>query len=290
MQGLTSNHSSLRSISVNGVACLGAAGALLVGCAGHSSVERSLDQTAGSISATFSGATTEERNYVLPVDGIIDVDLETFRGDVVIRAGRDTKGEARMLINVVAAHGSDRKDEAATSLAQVSVKAEIRRGGDVPVLVLRTNTEHDESWLHRTDIDIELPELRRVRVKTRSGKVQIYENRGACTVETSDGEIRMFTPWAINEDIKLITRGGDVIVRAFTGTCGTFDVDCVNGKVATRIESGDWRILDRRNDHDTLYARLGSCSNSIFIRNVDASVNISVVKNPMEYGTLFLAP
>ena len=140
------------------------------------------------------------------------------------------------------------------------------------------------------DIDIEVPELRRVKVRTRSGKVHVFENRGACSVETTDGEIHVFTPWAISEDITLVNRGAEIVFRAFNGTCGTFDVDCVNGRVLTRIEAGDWRIIDRRNDQDTLHARLGTCSNRIMMRNVDAPVVISIVKDPMEYGSVFSSP
>jgi hypothetical protein len=126
------------------------------GCSGNSSVERSLDRPHSSISASLDGAVTEEGNYVLPVDGIVDLDLQTFGGDVVIRSGQDTKGEARMMVTVAARHGSDRKEEATASLKDISVKAEIRRGGDVPTLVMRCETSHDEAWLHRTNIDIEV--------------------------------------------------------------------------------------------------------------------------------------
>ena len=260
------------------------------GCAGHSSVERGLDRAGGSISASFDGTVTEERSYALPVDGIVDLDLETFAGDVVVRAGRETKGQALMRVTVGAAHGRDRKEEGEKSLAEVDVRAEIRRGGDVPTLVMRCTTAHDEAWLHRTDVEIDLPELRRVRVRTRGGKVHVFENRGACDVLTADGEIRMFTPWAITEDVTLVTRGQQIVMRAFTGTCGTFDVECVNGDVATRVEAGEWRVLDRRNDHDTLHATLGTCKNAITVRNVDAPVRISIVKDPMEYGSIFSSP
>lgn len=253
-------------------------------------MERGIDRAHGSMSAGLDGAATKDLDYVLPVDGIVDLDIETFAGDVVVRGGRDTGNEIRILVTEVARHGSDRKEEAAASLAQVEVKAEIQRGGDVPVMVLRGTTAHDEHWLHRTNIDIELPELRRVRVKTRGGKVHVYENRGACSVETTDGEIRMFTPWAITEDVTLVGRGADIIMRSFLGTCGRFDIDCVNGHVATRIESGEWKVLDRRNDQDTLHATLGACENRVLIRNVDAAVRVSVVKDPMEYGSLFASP
>jgi hypothetical protein len=64
----------------------------------------------------------------------------------------------------------------------------------------------------------------------------------------------------------------------------------VNGRVAARVESGDWRVLDRRNDHDTLHARLGNCTNRFLLRNVDAAVLVSVVDDPMEYGSLFNHP
>jgi hypothetical protein len=272
--------------------CALSAGCALVlgGCSGSSSVERGIDRAASGISASFDGTVTEERNYVLPVDGIIDIDLETFGGDVVIRSGQETKGEARIDVVVGARHGGDRKDEAQSSLQQVSVKAEIRRGGDVPTLVLRATTDHDEAWLHRTDIDIQLPELRRVRVKTRAGKVHVFENRGACRVETTDGEIHVLTPWAITEDISLVTRGADVVLRAFTGTCGTFDVETVNGRVTSRVEAGDWRVVDRRNGVGTLRASLGTCTNRIVVRDVDADVKISIVKDPMEHGSFFVSP
>jgi len=269
---------------------IAALSALSAGCAGHSSVERGIDRAHASMAASFDGAQTRDLNYALDVDGIVDVDLESFAGDVVIRGGRETKGKALISATVMARHGSDRKDEAIASLDDIAVKAEIRRGGDVPVIAVRCTTSHDEPWLHRANVDIELPELRRVRIKTRDGKAFVYENRGACRVETVDGDIRMFTPWAISEDVTLVTRGGEIIFRAFTGTCGTFDVECVNGDVLTRIEAGDWRILDRRNDHDTLRATLGTCGNKVTIRNVDAKVRISIVKDPMEYGSIFASP
>lgn len=269
---------------------LGLLAALGAGCSGGSSVERGLDRTHRSIAASFDGSVLEERLYELDVDGIIDVDLESFAGDVVIRGGRETKGKALLTATVLAGHGRERQAEAEASLDQVAVKAEIRRGGDVPTLAVRCTTEHDEPWLLRANLDIELPELRRVRVKTRGGKVHVYENRGACHVHTADGDIRMFTPWAISEDVTLVTRGGEVVFRAFTGTCGTFDVECVNGDVKARVEAGDWRLLDRRNDHDTLHATLGTCRNRITIRNVDAKVRISIVKDPMEYGSIFASP
>jgi hypothetical protein len=264
--------------------------AAVAGCAGHSSVERGVSHMSDSVSASLDGTVTDFREYALPADGILDVDVETFAGDVVIRGGADTGGEVRMRVALSARHGHDRKQEADRSIDDISVKAEVRRGGDVPTLVMRCATGHDEAWLHETDLEIDLPELRRVRVRTRDGMVHVYENRGGCSVETVDGEIRMFTPWAISEDVSLVTRGAQVVVRAFTGTCGTFDVECVNGDVKARVEAGDWRILDRRNDHDTLHATLGTCQNRIMIRNVDAPVRISIVKDPMDYGSIFSSP
>ncbi|MFM9181032.1 MAG: hypothetical protein ACKOV8_07300, partial [Phycisphaerales bacterium] len=175
-------------------------------------------------------------------------------------------------------------------LKQVEVRAEVQRGGDVPRLVVRGTSTSPESFLHRTHIDLELPEVRRVRVRTRDGKVQVYENRGGADVVTTDGEVRVFTPWAITEDVSIVNRGADIVFRAFHGTCGRFDVDCVNGKVAARVTGGDWRIMDSRNDQDTLHATLGTCTNRMVMRNVDAAVIISIVDNPMEYGSLFSSP
>ncbi|MFM8783875.1 MAG: hypothetical protein ACKOFI_01655, partial [Phycisphaerales bacterium] len=151
--------------------------AALAACNGSSSLERGLTRAGHAIDATFDGAQREERMYALPVDGIVDVDIETFSGDVVIRGGRDTKGEALINVEVLARHGHARKEDALESLKQVEVRAEVQRGGDVPRLVVRGTSTSPESFLHRTHIDLELPEVRRVRVRTRDGKVQVYENR-----------------------------------------------------------------------------------------------------------------
>ena len=271
-------------------AILLSAATLLVGCAGDSSVERGLDRAHAGIRQSLDGSRVEERTYEAPVDGIVDVQVDTFAGDVVIRGARDTGGIARLTATVVGRQGRDRDEEAQASLEQVGLQVEMRRGGDVPTLVVKGTPRAEEPWANRTDLEIEVPELRRVRVRTREGKVFVFENRGGADVQTTDGEIRVLTPWAIGEDVTLVTKGRDIVFRAFNGTCGRFDVDCVNGEVKARVESGDWRILDRRNDHDTLHARLGNCTNRFLLRNVDAAVLVSIVDDPMEYGSLFNHP
>lgn len=271
-------------------AILLAAATLLAGCAGDSSVERGLDRAHAGIRQSLDGSRVEERTYEAPVDGIVDIQVDTFAGDVVIRGARDTGGKARLTATVVGRQGRDREEEAEASLAQVGLQVEMRRGGDVPTLVVKGTPRAQEPWANRTDLDIEVPELRRVRVRTREGKVFVFENRGGADVQTTDGEIRVLTPWAITEDVTLVTRGQDIVFRAFNGTCGRFDIDCVNGEVKGRIESGDWRILDSRNDKDTLIATLGTCNNRILMRNVDAKVIIAVCGNPMEHGTFFSSP
>jgi hypothetical protein len=60
--------------------------------------------------------------------------------------------------------------------------------------------------------------------------------------------------------------------------------------VKARVESGDWRILDPRNDKDTLIATLGTCNSRILMRNVDAKVIIAICANPMDHGTFFPSP
>lgn len=262
----------------------------MVSCSGHSGVERSLDRFANGVSYSLDGAVSEIRAVDLPVDGVVDVDVQTFAGDVVIRAGHGTPGVAEVRATVRATHGHTRSEAAEAALPHVTLTADIRRGGDVPVLEVRAATTDAEPWLERTDIEIVLPEMRRATVRTRAGKVHLFECRGGATVHTSDGEIRYITPWTITEDVTFVTRGADIIYRVNLGSCGLFDVDIVNGRVLARMESGDWRILDKRNDHDTLYAQLGTGTNRILMRTTDARVLVSVVKNPLEYGTLFIEP
>lgn len=273
--------------------CCNALGALLLaagGCSGHSSLERGMNQFGSSVTYSLDGAQSESRTFDLPIDGIIDVDVDTFAGDVIVRGAQGAAGQAQVLVNVVAVHGRDRKDEATASLAQVEVDAHMERGGDVPTLKVKATTASKEPWLHRTDIEILLPELRRAAIRTRSGKVFIFENRGGATVHTVDGEIRLITPWTITDNVTLVTRGANIAYRVNVGSCGLFDVDIVNGEVKARVEAGDWRILDRRNDHDTLYAQLGTCPNKIVMRTTDARVIVSVVKDPLSHGSWFLEP
>lgn len=260
------------------------------GCSGGSGLERGVDKLAASMSYSLDGAVSASRSFDLPYDGIIDVEVDTFAGDVVLRAGRRGLDKVEVEVHVRALHGRHRKEEAEQSLGRVRVDADIVRGGDVPKLVLKASTTDGEPWLHRTDIEVLLPEMRRARVRTRSGKVYVFEGRGGVWAHTSDGDIRVITPDAITDPVTLVTRGADIVYRVGLGSCGLFDVDIVNGQVAARMEAGDWRILDRRNDHDTLYAQLGTCSSKVLMRTSDGRVTISVVKDPMDHGSWFLTP
>lgn len=253
-------------------------------------MERGLDDFAQTMKYGFDGAVSETRTYALPSDGTVDLDIETFAGDVVIRGGAGTDGSMDIKANVRATHGRHRQDEANATLADVVVTADVVRGGEVPRLVVRASTKSAEPWLNRTDLEIRVPELRRVAVRTRAGKVFVFENRGGVAAHTTDGEIRVITPWAITENVTLVTRGADIVYRVNVGSTGLFDVDIVNGTVKARMEAGDWRILDRRNDQDTLYAQLGTGKNRVLMRTSDASVIISVVNDPSEHGSMFLAP
>jgi hypothetical protein len=263
---------------------------LLAGCAGDSGLERGLDQFGQSMKYGFDGAVSETRTFEMPSDGVIDIDVETFAGDVVIRGGASTDGKIEISANVRARHGRERKDEAEGTLGEVFMTADMKRGGDVPTLLVRASTKAAEPWLHRTDIDIRVPEMRRVTVNTRAGKVYVFENRGALSVHTTDGEIRVISPWTITDNVTLITRGADIVYRVNVGSTGLFDVDIVNGSVKARMEAGDWRILDARNDQDTLFAQLGTGTNRVLMRTSDARVTISVVKDPMDHGSMFLSP
>ncbi len=238
----------------------------------------------------FDGAVSETRTFEMPSDGVIDIDVETFAGDVVIRGGASTDGKIEISANVRARHGRERKDEAEGTLGEVFMTADMKRGGDVPTLLVRASTKAAEPWLHRTDIDIRVPEMRRVTVNTRAGKVYVFENRGALSVHTTDGEIRVISPWTITDNVTLITRGADIVYRVNVGSTGLFDVDIVNGSVKARMEAGDWRILDARNDQDTLFAQLGTGTNRVLMRTSDARVTISVVKDPMDHGSMFFSP
>lgn len=253
-------------------------------------MERSLDHMSSSMSFALDGAETESRSVELPCPSMMDVDVETFGGDVVIRAGRQTDGKALVDAQVRAGHGRNRSDEAVSALNDVKVTADVVRGGDVPTLQVRATTTSKEPWLLRTDFEIQVPEARRVSVRTRTGKVYVFENRGGLEVHTTDGEIRVITPWTITENVTLITRGADIVYRVNVGSCGSFDVDIVNGTVLARVEAGDWRILDSRNDHDTLIAQLGNCTNRLLMRTSDAKVIISVVKEPLSHGSVFISP
>ncbi len=259
-------------------------------CSGGSGLERGVDQFSSSLKYTLDGAVSDSRTLEAPYDGVLDLVVDSLAGDVVIRGGQKTDGKILVNVSVRARHGSQRLEEASASLDKVSVTADMQRGGDVPALAVTATSTSTEPWLHRADIEVLVPEFRRATVRTRQGKVFVFENRGGVSVNTTDGEIRVITPWAITENVTLITRGANIVYRVNVGSCGLFDVDVVNGSVQARVEAGDWRILDPRNDQDTLYAQLGTCPNKILMRSSDGRVIVSVVKDPLSHGSLFLAP
>lgn len=270
---------------------LAAAIVLAGGCAQHRTAE---DHLAGVANAVTDLASFRTFSYDEPVelrtDGPLAVDVESFSGDVVVRADRKSE---RTVVEVrrVSTHGLGRMMESADALDDAAWTASLEpRAGGGETLVVRTSTPNVEAHFQRVEVTIYTPSLDSVRVRTTNGDVTIVENQGSVDVETTRGDVRMMTPWPMTGPMTIVTSEGSIDYRVRGESKGVFDCESHGGEVRQRCEFGSWIALDRDNDHDRFLAVLNGGTNPVILRTSDENIRVAIVPDPTAVGMMIVDP
>lgn len=226
--------------------------------------------------------TTADRPVQLEVAGPVEIDVESFNGDVFVTAD-PRSSEAKVQITRRAVHGGNRHGEAKGSLDHIDYTVDVVPGEIGQRIRVRTNTDHAEPHYQRADVHIEVPEVDGVYVRTRNGRVYLRGIQGEVDVNTTNGDVRVFTNHRMNRRVTVINSGGNIDYRVRGESAGAFDAETVNGRVTHRFRYGRCIIGPGTTRH-RLNARLNDGTNPIVLRTVNGDIRIASVSHPERVG------
>lgn len=263
----------------------------LCGCSSRHSLGDHVDGHATAVrdTATFRTFRTDEP-VELETRGAVGVSVDSFGGDVTVRADPKAK-KTRVEVRRVSSMGLGRWQESRDELADINWTATLEpreTGGDT--LRIEAKTQNPEEHYFRAHIVVVAPALDAVAVRTKRGSVSVVENQGPVDIETTDGDVRMLTPWPMTQPIKIITSEGSIDFRVRGESKLSFDAESRGGEVRQRCMFGKWRALGSENDHDRMIATLNDGTNPVFLRTSEKNIRIAVVADPTNVGREIVDP
>lgn len=272
-------------------AVLAAAAATMPGCSSHRTIEDEVLGARRVVKDLFNARTfSYDEPLELQTSGPVAVDIDNFSGDVTVRADRGVKTTI-VEVRRVASHGLGRWTESREALDDASWTASLaaREGGGETLTIL-TDTPNPEEHFHRLEILVVAPSLDSVKIQTRRGHVTVIENQGPVQIETSNGDVRLMTPWPMTGPMTIVTSEGSIDYRVRGESKGVFDCESIGGQVRQRCEFGKWRALDPQNDHDRFLAVLNEGTNPVVLRTTRDNIRVAVVPDPVRVGSMIVDP
>jgi hypothetical protein len=242
--------------------------------------------------AGFAGGASARETTEVKVGPVVDVEIDLFAGDVTIEATEDDAEYAELTVTRKAVHGIGRNDEAEASIGQIRQDLSVTQPSAERTLMRITGiTGHAEPWYQRVDVDLKVPRLGAVRIKTTRGHVWVYGSRDRIEIDGGGGDVRILTDFPFSADCRVINEDGDIDLRLPERAAGTFDLATVRGTVKTSIAKGEWKDLPGQfSDHDTVVSMLNGGRNRVLLRTVDGNIRISVDDHPYEVGPYIIDP
>lgn len=261
--------------------------ALVAGCR-SSAPDASIGETGGASEGVLSAVGVSDQRIELSVTDIVDVDIETFGGDVTVEAGGDT---ASVELERTGAFAWGRDDEEKASLGDIRYTVSLTRGeAGRETILIRAVTDNPEPYYQSCSVDVRVPKLGTVRVRSGQGSVDVTENRGNFDIATSRGRVRVMTPWKIEGPVAVINDGADIDIRIRGESEGLIDAETRVGRVRSHVRFANYRILDEKNDEDTLVAELNAGTKPWVIRNAHGDIDFAVIPEPVTPNPFAIAP
>ncbi len=256
-------------------------GILLAGCTGRVSSSR------GFLDGVIEKHDFDDR-IVVQVGQPIEIDVDSFNGDVIIRADAELT-EATVRVQRVATHGVKRSGEAKDSLVDIDYSVEIVAGNLGQVLQIRTWTTHAEPYFQRANVFIDVPAVDGVFVRTNRGDVVVRNAEGEIDISTNEGDVRLATNLAMRRPVTITNRDGDIEYRVRGESTGIFDCQAFDGKVDHRVLYGEFRVAASRRK-GRLQAVLNQGDNPVLLRTTTGNVAIAVVADATDVGMFIQGP
>ncbi len=225
---------------------------------------------------------------LLATQGPVAVDVVSFNGDVTVNADPMLPW-ATIEVRTTAIHGIGRNVEADNSLANIHYSARIVEGKHGPVLQVRTWTTDPEPWFQRAHVEINLPRVRGLTIRTTNGTIEALNVGGEIDIECSNGDVRLMTNVRMLRAVTIHNNQGDIDYRVPYGSTGEFKCHSIGGGVDGRIREGRY-IVHAGTDHDSLVATLNQGTNPVTLTTTGGDIRIAVVEKPTDVGSFIVTP
>ncbi len=235
-----------------------------------------------------TGPRATDPAYLLTISGTPSIDVECFGGDVEVIVDDELQDEASITVTRHANFGKGRNDDAKAALETIAWTAQLDDSTSPATLRVTTNTTHPEPHFLRTHIEIRIAASSGVRIRTSRGDIEARNVRGPIDLQTTEGNVRVMTNWAIREPVTIITNEGSIDYRIRGDSTGAIDAETVNGQALARVRFG--RFLVRNPTPGKLIASLNDGSNPVILRTTDDDIRIAVIHNPTEVSPLMIDP
>lgn len=242
------------------------------------------------VSAGPAGCSTStvDGPFSLAVHGPIEVNVVSFNGDVTVVADPMLRW-ATIRFKRQGTHGYGRNEEAKSSLDNIKYTARIIEGEHGPVLEVRTWTTDAEPWFQRAHVDIRLPAVDGLTVRTSNGMIEAVNIQGKVDIECSDGDVRVMTDLPMLQPVTIHNNVGDIDYRVRGESTGEFKCYAQDGSVDGRIRQGRF-IVHVGTAHDRLLASFNDGTNPITLTTLNGDIRIAVVHNPTDVGSVIVTP
>lgn len=226
--------------------------------------------------------TSSDQAITFDVAGPVEIDVESFGGDVFITADpRHTVATVQVTRRAV--HGGRRHGEARHSLEEINYTVDLVPGDLGQKLQIRTATDHSEPHYQRADVHIQMPEIDGVHVRTRNGRVFARGIQGEVHITTSNGDVRVMTNQRMHRRVTIINSGGNIDYRVRGESAGAIDAETINGRVTHRFRYGRC-VIEPGTTRHRLKARFNDGTNPIVLRTVNGDIRIASVSEPERVG------
>ncbi len=225
---------------------------------------------------------------LLATQGPVAVDVVSFGGDVTVTADPRLPW-ATIEVRRKATHGFRRNREAEDSLPNIRYSARIVAGEHGPVLQVRTWSTDQEPWFQRAHVEINLPRVRGLTVRTTNGTIEALNVGGEIDIECSNGDVLVMTNVRMLRAVTIRTDHGDIDYRVPYGSTAEFTCHSVGGSVDGRIREGRY-VVHTGTDHATLVATLNEGTNPVKLTTSAGDIRIAVVERPTDVGSSIVTP
>ena len=219
----------------------------------------------------------------LDINGPISIDVHSFAGNVTLIADPDSPGVVVSVVQRDTDNVTSRK-----SATRIAWSSRVEVGPFGEMFFMDATSDDDALRSLYADITIRAPLIHNVSVHTQRGDVTVVGTSGSLKVQTSDGDVRVVTPYALNQKVTIENRRGDIVYRVSGTSSGIIDATAMNGAASLHVRQGDTTILPGTTG-DHLIASFNDGQNPMVMRTVEGDIRIYVIENPAANEPWFTA-